>query len=91
MAATSVADRVLTGNQVNIGGPMSTSWRSPAEDIVDRYRSGAPCRVSYDPEDPTESCLEPGTKWFLYLSPAVGALFTGLGIANLLGWYSFSK
>ncbi|HKV72960.1 MAG TPA: DUF3592 domain-containing protein [Gemmatimonadales bacterium] len=86
-----VGDRVLTANQVTIGGPLATSWRSPAEAIVERYRSGAACRVSYDPEDPTESCLEPGAKWFLYIAPALGAIFAGSGIAQLLGWYTFIK
>ncbi len=86
-----VAGWVLTANQVNIGGPLAASFRSPAEAVVERYRSGAPCRVSYDPEDPTEACLEPGAKWWLYMPPALGAVFAGLGIAQWLGWYTFVK
>jgi uncharacterized protein DUF3592 len=79
-----VTGKTYTSDRLFIGGPLYTSWRSPALTTTERYRPGSSCSVRYDPSQPIRSCLEPGAKWYLFLVPLVGALFAALGVLSLL-------
>lgn len=70
-------DRVAYGDYGSI-------LRSHAEDIVARYPVGAAVTVSYMPNSPEESLLEPGIRLQSFLIPLFGAALLALGITGLV-------
>lgn len=61
-------------------GDFASSSRGRAEEIVARYPRGMTVTVRTNPEKAGMSVLETRLGWFLFLPPAMGALFIGLGI-----------
>lgn len=55
--------RTLTGSRVWIGDAYSSSPGNEFRTAVKRYPVGRQVQVHYDPQDPTESVLEPGPTW----------------------------
>lgn len=53
-----VGSKVYTGNTICIGGVLNTSFKSRAQERLDRYREGSTVSVYYNPEKPEISCLE---------------------------------
>lgn len=69
-----VNKQTYTGNKVTFGD-VSTSKRSRAEKIVDRFPVEKTVDVFYNPEDPKSSVLEPGLNGGIWLLPGVGSVF----------------
>jgi len=65
-------------------GQFSTSSRSQAQLVVNRYRVGESVQVHYDPDKPEVSLLEPGVGFMTYLPAAVGGVFILLGVVFFL-------
>lgn len=63
----------------------SSNNRNRAENIVAMYAPEMPVQVFYNPEDPEEAVLEPGTNGGMFLVLLVPLIFIGLGVAGLLG------
>ena len=53
-----VGSKVYTGDTICIGGVLNTSFKSRAQERLDRYREGSTVTVYYNPEKPEISCLE---------------------------------
>jgi hypothetical protein len=64
-------------------GDYGASLQGHALSIVERYPVDSHVRVFYDPEEPSESVLEPGVKLQTFLFPVLGLLFTAAGGAIL--------
>jgi hypothetical protein len=77
-------DQQLVGDCIAFGGPIETSFRWPAEHIVEHYQQGRTVRVRVCPTNPSMSVLEPGTHWYNYLMALITALFAAIGIRILL-------
>ena len=67
-------------------GAYGTGEYERAAKIAGRYEEGAPARVYFAPDDPSESVLEPGSHSLPWASLAVGAVFAlvGVGMAFLM-------
>jgi len=72
------------GDRIAFGGPIETSWRGPAEKTAARYRKGAAVKVRVSPTDPSQSVLEPGAKWYIYVVIIAGAIFLAVGIRMII-------
>ncbi len=71
-------------NRICVGGQLQLSLRGKAEDYCERYPVGQTVTVYYDPDNPSDSCLERREETStLYL--AIGALFAIIGIAFISG------
>jgi hypothetical protein len=53
-------------------------------ELNERYPPGGPCTVYYNPDNPAESCLEPGAGPTAFVLGTVSALLLGLGILFLV-------
>lgn len=80
-----VQGKAFASERVRFGGPVSTSWRSPADRVIATYPMGQSCRVYYNPDDHTEACLHPGAGWVHYLVAGIGFLLALIGTTILLG------
>jgi hypothetical protein len=79
-----VGGRTYTSDRLVFGGPVSTSWQSPAAAIVARYPTGSHCRVAYDPSAPELAVLESGSKWYHFVTPLFGAGILGYGLSHFI-------
>lgn len=80
-----VDGRRYEGSTVWFGGDYSSSSSGGARKVVARYPPGREVAVSYDPEAPYESVLEPGAVFSSYAVLGIGALFAVIGVLVLLG------
>ena len=63
-----VDGQLITADRIRVGPRTSLSWRRPAERLVAKYPVGRGVTVAYDPTDPRQGVLEPGstkTAWVL--------------------------
>ncbi len=82
-----VGSRVYSGDTICIGGVLNTSFKSRAQDRLDRYREGATVSVYYNPDKPENSCLERHGEiaLFGYLIGGGMALFGLLILLDVIG------
>jgi len=73
-----------SGDRVSFAGDVSSSNRGAASELTARYREGSKVAIYYDPEDPSDSVLEPGMTAMVYLFPAIGGLFLVIGVGILI-------
>jgi hypothetical protein len=66
------------GNTITVGAKVSTNVASGAQKKVNEYPEGREVEVHYDPDEPAESCLEPGVK-----ASASIPFWAGIGILVL--------
>jgi hypothetical protein len=78
-----VNDRKYKGDKVTIS-EVSTSSRSRAKKIVDRYPKRKKIPVFYDPSDPEKNVLEPGLSGGSWLLPGMGLVFTLIPLLILI-------
>ncbi|OWY37951.1 hypothetical protein CEK28_14990 [Xenophilus sp. AP218F] len=55
-----------------------------AREVVNRYPPGSAAQVRYNPDNPAQACLEPGSHWSLWAGRAIALLFAVAGTALLL-------
>ncbi len=77
-------EKYSQGN-VRYDGNWSTNVTTYANRVVNKYKVGTEVNVYYDPADPFEAVLEPGTTWLSYLPIGFGAVFFLIGSGLLLG------
>lgn len=77
-----------TGSNVHFG-QYSTSDPSYGRSIVNRYPLGKQVMVYYDPDNPSESVLEPGAGWSSFMVAGIGILFALVGFIG--GFFQFKK
>lgn len=53
-------------------------------ELNERYPRGKPCTVHYNPDNPAESCLEPGAGATAFVLGAISAFLLGLGTLFLV-------
>lgn len=73
-----VDGKTYTSNRVVMEG-FSSSKRSYAEKVVERYPEGEAVTVYYDPTDPTMAVLEPGKVGGAFIPFVVGGMFVIVG------------
>lgn len=73
--------RVLIGSTVLSMGPSESSSEARAQAILARYPPGKVLQVSYNPQDPTESVLEPGASPVNFVRAGMGVFFLLLAFA----------
>jgi hypothetical protein len=73
--------RVLIGSTVVGMGPSETSSEARAQAILVRYPPGKALQVAYNPQDPTESVLEPGVHPVNFVRAGMGAFFLLMAFA----------
>lgn len=66
-------------------GEFNSSNQGRAQRIVAQYLTGSNVQVYYDPDDPSEAVLEPGTNATSILFFLLPLIFIGLGVAGFLG------
>lgn len=71
--------REFVGSRVWIGDGYSSSPGTEHRAAVKRYPAGRQVQVYYDPEDPAESVLEPGSTWSGSMLLLMGMVFLSLG------------
>ena len=72
----------LKGSQIRYG-TIGRASRSGCEKILRPYAEGATVQLYVNPEDPTDSTLEPGMSWGNIFSAVAGAVFIASGYALL--------
>jgi len=77
-----VGDVIYDGTRVNTG------WRcfgnqDHLEALLRRYPSGKKVEVYYNPEDPTQSLLEPGVEWTSFFLWGIGLISLSAGLPLL--------
>lgn len=72
-----------TNDQVSFP-EVQPSARSDADKVVRRYPEGSTVPVSYTPEDPGVSVLEPGVSFYSWLGPIFGLVFFFAGL--IMAW-----
>ncbi len=72
-------------NHIRYDGDVSTSSITYSNKMVRKYKPGTEVVVHYDPAEPTEAVLEPGTTWSSYFLIGFGAIFFLVGAAMFLG------
>ncbi len=77
--------RTFEGDRVWFGDDYSASDASAFRAAVGRYPVGRAVKVHYDPAEPAESVLEPGTTW-----SGSALYFIGLGLMTLGGIVTLS-
>lgn len=82
-----IGDTQYVGNRIAFGGLVSTSFRSWAQGVVERYRNQKAVHVRFCPDDPDLSVLEPGVHWSGWMIPLVSAGFFGFGLRTLLAHF----
>lgn len=76
--------RSYRNSRICVGGQLQLSLRGKAEDYCERYPVGQTVSVFYDPDNPSDSCLERKEETSgMYL--LIGALFAIIGIAFISG------
>jgi hypothetical protein len=75
-----VDQREYRSSNVSFGGGFSSSSSGWANKLVNRYPVGKEIDVHYDPEEPGNSVLEPGTNWTSYIVYGIGLLFLAIGV-----------
>ena len=75
-----VEGKQYTCNNVYFGGEGSSSSSSSANGVVSRYPKGSEVKVYYEPANPGNAVLEPGTTWSSYLVYGVGMVFLVIGV-----------
>ncbi len=80
-----VAGSDFEGTTISYGAYGTGDYERAAR-IAARYEAGEPVRVYYQPDDPAESVLEPGSHSLPWASLAFGAVFAlvGAGMAFLM-------
>ena len=66
-------------------GEFNSNNQGRAERIVAQYLPGSNVQVHYDPDDPANAVLEPGTNATSILFLLLPLIFIGLGVAGFLG------
>jgi len=70
----------LKNETVSFGGDFSSSSKSMVADVIDKYAVASTVPVFYEPENPSNSVLEPGVTWKSYLVYVFGMVFLGVGV-----------
>jgi hypothetical protein len=78
-----VHDRDYSSGRITLADYSSTASR--AEGIVNRYPSGAPVTVYYNPGDPSDAVLERGGTSGIRVLYIIGGVFAAAGVLFLLG------
>lgn len=79
----SVVDKNYIGSTIGVSD-YGSSERNHAEVLVSRYEIGSTVDIYYDPENPSQSLLEPGLKGFLVLRIILGIFLLAFGMFVLL-------
>lgn len=66
------------GERVSFGGT-SSSNQARAYKLTHQYPEGAEVTVYFNPEDPHDAVLQPGTTWTTYVVLVMGVVFTLTG------------
>lgn len=82
--------RIHIGSTVVRLGPTETSSEQQAQATLSRYLPGQTVQVAYNPEDPTESVLEPGLHPLDFTRLGVGLVFLVLAfsMALIARWFA---
>lgn len=81
-----VEGKKYTSSSINYDS-MSRSERPAVEQLVKRYPKGQPVTVYYQPEDPSESVLEPGlVTWMVPVSIILCLISLGVPLFILVQW-----
>lgn len=80
-----VEGREFTCDNVWFGGHSSSNSSGSASQTVKKYPTGAEIAVFYEPSNPANAVLEPGTRWQSYLVFAIGVIFLAVGILMVGG------
>lgn len=83
-----VGSRVYNGNTICLGGVLNTSFKSRAEERLDKYPEGATVAIYYNPANPKVSCLERHGEiaYFGYLIGGGIALFGALILLDIVNF-----
>jgi hypothetical protein len=80
-----VLDRSLAGTVISrCGGPPSSLEPGGLKPFLDEHPVGADVTVHYDPANPDEACLEPGTTPATWILLLMGLVVTGRAVAALV-------
>jgi hypothetical protein len=74
---------VHRGTRVRAGVRTFHPAHSTAADALGAYRTGASCRVHYDPSNPSQAVLRQGATFMHFVMPVLGALLMAAGIGGL--------
>jgi len=74
-----IENKEYTSNDISMS-EVTSSNVSSAEKICKQYPEGTKVKVFYNPENPDESLLIPGTSFVVYLPMIAGAIFLLIGI-----------
>ncbi len=80
-----VEDEKYQQGNIRYDGNWSTNKSTYANKMVRKYKVGTEVDVYYDPNEPFEAVLEPGTSWMSYLPIGFGAIFFLIGAGLFLG------
>jgi hypothetical protein len=84
-----VDGRTFTGDRLGLD-EVETSSEPHARHVSERFKSGAPVTVYYDPANPALAILQPGIRPASWLGVAIGVIFLIISTAMLLfvrWWY----
>ena len=70
-----VAGVRYTGDKAKTGGGVSSNIEAIARRTAERFPVGTTLKVHYDPQNPAESALNPGSRWLLLLWLIPAAVF----------------
>ncbi len=73
-----VGKRNYNNNKIHAGGSYASSMPSKANELADRYHEGAEVDVFYNPDNPSDSCLEKIEETSLFYI-GIGVLFIIVG------------
>ena len=82
----SVSNRAFTGERICFGLDGMFAGYKFAQRYTQRYPVGSPVAVYYDPEQPSQSVLEPGITKRAFIPMAFG-----LGFAIFGGWFALTS
>ncbi len=82
-----VGDRQYVGDRIAFGGTVSTSFRSLATSVAEKYGGQKSIPVWVSPDNPMTACLEPGVHWSSWIIIAMAAFFLFLGLNNLFAYF----
>src|SRR5215469_9821941 len=86
-----VGDRQYVCDRLGFGGTVSTSFRSWAAKIADRYGQLRSVKVYVSPKDPMKAVLEPGVHWVCWFVLAIGTVFFAIGLVGLLSHFGIME
>lgn len=81
---------VFSSNDIGFGATESSS-SGQAGNLAARFPVGREVTVHYDPDDPSEACLQPGIQSTTFIPLVVGLGMSGLGAAMWMVFQTFLR